>query len=129
QLLPGLQVNVDGTIYYQGRQVSGVRVNNKDFFAQDLTLATRNLDASLVDVVQVINDKGDSKREILDDSDLPIVINLKTKREFVKADFGKFYGSGGSRDRYEARSEERRVGTAGSGGRARRDDSEQGCLC
>src|SRR5690606_24294965 len=102
QLLPGLQVNVDGTIYYQGRQVSGVRVNNKDFFAQDLTLATRNLDASLVDVVQVINDKGDSKREILDDSDLPIVINLKTKREFVKADFGKFYGSGGSRDRYEA---------------------------
>jgi len=102
QLLPGLQVNVDGTIYYQGRQVSAVRVNNKDFFAQDLTLATRNLDASLVDVVQVIKDKGDSKREILDDTDLPIVINLKTKREFVKADFGKFYGSGGTRDRYEA---------------------------
>jgi len=102
QLLPGLQVNVDGTIYYQGRQVSSVRVNNKDFFAQDLTLATRNLDASLVDVVQVIKDKGDSKREILDDSELPIVINLKTKKEFVKADFGKFYGSGGTRDRYES---------------------------
>ncbi len=102
QLLPGLQVNVDGTIYYQGRQVSAVRVNNKDFFAQDLILATRNLDASLVDVVQVIKDKGDSKREILDDSELPIVINLKTKKEFVKADFGKFYGSGGTRDRYES---------------------------
>ncbi|MFC7523024.1 carboxypeptidase-like regulatory domain-containing protein [Parapedobacter sp. GCM10030251] len=102
QLLPGLQVNVDGTIYYQGRQVSAVRVNNKDFFAQDLTLATRNLDASLIDLVQVIKDKGDSKREILDDSELPIVINLKTKKEFVKADFGKFYGSGGTRDRYES---------------------------
>lgn len=102
QLLPGLQVNVDGTIYYQGRQVSAVRVNNKDFFAQDLTLATRNLDASLIDIVQVIKDKGDSKREILDDSELPIVINLKTKKEFVKADFGKFYGSGGTRDRYES---------------------------
>lgn len=102
QLLPGLQVNVDGTIYYQGRQVSTVRVNNKDFFAQDLTLATRNLDASLIDVVQVIKDKGDSKREILDDTDLPIVINLKTKKDFVKADFGKFYGSGGTRDRYES---------------------------
>lgn len=102
QLLPGLQVNVDGTIYYQGRQVSAVRVNNKDFFAQDLTLATRNLDASLIDLVQVIKVKGDSKREILDDSELPIVINLKTKKEFVKADFGKFYGSGGTRDRYES---------------------------
>lgn len=102
QLLPGLQVNVDGTIYYQGRQVSAVRVNNKDFFAQDLTLATRNLDASLVDVVQVIKDRGDSKREVLDDTELPIVLNLKTKKEFVRADFGKFYGSGGTRDRYEA---------------------------
>lgn len=102
QLLPGLQVNVDGTIYYQGRQVSGIRVNNKDFFAQDLTMATRNLDASLIDVVQVIKDKGESKREILDDSELPIVINLKTKRDFVQADFGKFYGSGGTSDRYES---------------------------
>lgn len=102
QLLPGLQVNVDGTIYYQGRQVSGIRVNNKDFFAHDLTVATRNLDASLIDVVQVIKDKGESKREILDDTDLPIVINLKTKKNFVKADFGKFYGSGGTRERYES---------------------------
>ncbi len=102
QLLPGLQVNVDGSIYYQGRPVSGVRVNNKDFFSQDLTIATRNLDASLIDAVQVVKDKGDSKREILDDTELPIILNLKTKKEFVKADFGKFYGSGGTRDRYES---------------------------
>lgn len=102
QLLPGLQVNVDGTIYYQGKQVSGVRVNNKDFFTQDLTIATRNLDAALIDAVQVVKDKGDSKREILDDTDLPIILNLKTKKEFVKADFGKFYASGGTRDRYES---------------------------
>lgn len=102
KLLPGLQVNVDGTIIYEGREVSGIRVNNKDFFIQDLTMATRNLDASLVDVVQVIKDKGESKREILDDTNLPIVINLKTKKEFLKANFGKFYGSGGTRDRYES---------------------------
>lgn len=102
QLLPGLQVNVDGSIYYQGKAVSGVRVNNKDFFSHDLTIATRNLDASLIDAVQVVKDKGDSKREILDDTDLPIILNLKTKKDFVKADFGKFYASGGTRDRYES---------------------------
>ncbi len=102
QLLPGLQVNTDGTIYYQGKQVTTIRINNKDFFAHDLTMGTRNLDASLIDVVQVIRDKGESKREILDDSELPIVINLKTKKNFVKADFGKFYGSGGTHDRYES---------------------------
>lgn len=101
-LLPGLQVNSDGTIYYQGRQVQSVRVNNKDFFAQDLKIATRNLDASLIDVVQVIKDKGESKREILDDSQLPIVLNLKMKKEFLKANFGKLYGGAATRDRYEA---------------------------
>ena len=90
RLLPGLQVNVDGSIFYQGKQVQGIRVNNRDFFAQDLTIATRNLDASLIDIVQVIKDKGESKREILDDSDLPIVLNLKMKREFLKADFGRY---------------------------------------
>lgn len=101
-LLPGLQVNADGSIYYQGKQVSGVRVNNKDFFAHDLTIATRNLDASLIDIVQVIKDKGESKREVLDDSELPIVLNLKMKKEFLKANFGKFYGSAATRDRYES---------------------------
>lgn len=102
KLLPGLQVNVDGSIFYQGREVSGVRVNNKDFFAQDLKIATRNLDAALIDVVQVIKDKGESKREITDESELPIVINLKMKKEFLKADFGKFYGGAATRDRYES---------------------------
>lgn len=101
-LLPGLQVNADGSIYYQGKQVSGVRVNNKDFFAHDLTIATRNLDASLIDIVQVIKDKGESKREVADDSELPIVLNLKMKKEFLKANFGKFYGGAATRDRYES---------------------------
>jgi hypothetical protein len=102
QLLPGLQVNADGTIFYEGREVSGVRVNGKDFFIEDITIATKNLDASLIDIVQVIKDRGDSKLEIMDDTDLPIILNLKTKKDFVRADFGKFYGSGGTRDRYEA---------------------------
>lgn len=56
--LPGLQVNMDGTIYYQGKEVSQVKVNGKDFFASDLRIATRNLDASLVKTVQVYRDRG-----------------------------------------------------------------------
>lgn len=101
-ILPGLQVNADGSIIYQGREVTGIRVNNKDFFAQDLKIATKNLDASLIDIVQVIKDKGESKREIIDDSELPIVLNLKMKKEFLKANFGKFYGGAATRDRYES---------------------------
>lgn len=99
--LPGLQVNLDGSIYYQGKEVTKVLVNNKEFFAQDLKIATRNLDASMVDVVQVFRDKGDSKMKVEDESTLPITINLKFKKELARAEFGKFYGSGGTQDRYE----------------------------
>ncbi|WP_036601949.1 carboxypeptidase-like regulatory domain-containing protein [Olivibacter sitiensis] len=102
QQLPGLQVNLDGTIYYEGKEVSSVKVNGKEFFAQDLRIATRNLDADMVQTVQVYRDKGDSKRPVDNENDLPISINLKFKRALVRTDFGKAYASGGSRDRYEA---------------------------
>lgn len=100
--LPGLQVNMDGTIYYQGKEVSSVKVNGKDFFASDLKIATRNLDASLIKTVQVYRDRGESKEIVENEEDLPVTINLKFKKDFLRADFGKMYASGGTRGRYEA---------------------------
>ncbi|WP_437921245.1 carboxypeptidase regulatory-like domain-containing protein [Sphingobacterium sp. LRF_L2] len=100
--LPGLQVNMDGTIYYQGKEVSSVKVNGKDFFASDLKIATRNLDASLVKTVQVYRDKGESKQIVEDEEELPVTINLKFKKDFLSTDFGKLYASAGTRNRYEA---------------------------
>lgn len=100
--LPGLQINMDGTIYYQGKEVSQVKVNGKDFFASDLRIATRNLDASLIKTVQVYRDKGESKKIVEDEEKSPITINLKFKKDFLRASFGKLYGSAGTRDRYEA---------------------------
>lgn len=100
--LPGLQVNMDGTIYYQGKEVSQVKVNGKDFFTTDTRIATRNLDANLIKTVQVYREKGQSKRNIDDEENLPVTINLKFKNDLLRADFGKAYASGGSRERYEA---------------------------
>lgn len=100
--LPGLQINMDGTIYYEGKEVSQVKVNGKDFFSSDLRIATRNLDASLIKTVQVYRDKGESKKIVEDEEKLPITINLKFKKDFLKASFGKLYGSAGTRGRYEA---------------------------
>jgi len=100
--LPGLQVNMDGTIYYQGKEVSKIKVNDKDFFVSDTRIATRNLDASLIKTIQVYRDKGESKINVEDEDKLPITINLKVKKEFLRASFGKAYGSAGTRERYEA---------------------------
>ncbi len=100
--LPGLQVNIDGTIYYEGKEVSDIKVDGKDFFSSDTRIATRNLDANLVKSVQVYRDKGESKKTVDDEENLPITINLKFKNEFLRTDFGKAYASGGSRERYES---------------------------
>ncbi|MDB5087041.1 MAG: outer rane beta-barrel protein [Mucilaginibacter sp.] len=57
--LPGVDVDANGNITAQGKQVSKVRVNGKDFFNGDVQAATRNIPADIVENVQMIDDYGD----------------------------------------------------------------------
>lgn len=57
--LPGVDVDKDGNVTAQGKSVTKVRVNGKDFFGGDLKTATRNLPADVVENIQIIDDYGD----------------------------------------------------------------------
>jgi len=57
--LPGVDVDANGNITAQGKQVTKMRVNGKDFFNGDVQAVTRNLPADIVDKVQLIDDYGD----------------------------------------------------------------------
>ncbi|HEX3384195.1 MAG TPA: outer membrane beta-barrel protein, partial [Mucilaginibacter sp.] len=57
--LPGVDVDANGNITAQGKAVTKMRVNGKDFFGGDVQAVTRNLPADIVDNVQVIDDYGD----------------------------------------------------------------------
>ncbi len=57
--LPGVDVDINGNVTAQGKQVTKVRVNGKDFFGGDVKTATRNLPADVVESVQMIDDYGD----------------------------------------------------------------------
>ncbi|TFF40317.1 hypothetical protein E2R66_03445 [Mucilaginibacter psychrotolerans] len=57
--IPGIDVAKDGTVTAQGKQVTKVRVNGKDFFGGDVLSATRNLPADVIDNVQIVDDYGD----------------------------------------------------------------------
>jgi len=57
--LPGVDVDANGNITAQGKQVTKVRVNGKDFFNGDVQAATRNIPADIVENVQMIDDYGD----------------------------------------------------------------------
>ncbi|MDB5007992.1 MAG: hypothetical protein JWP45_2385 [Mucilaginibacter sp.] len=57
--IPGADVDASGNITFQGKSVTKVRVNGKDFFGGDLKTATQNLPADAVQSVQMVNDYGD----------------------------------------------------------------------
>ncbi|MDT3403456.1 outer membrane beta-barrel protein [Mucilaginibacter terrae] len=57
--IPGVDVDAQGNVSAQGKQVTKVRINGKDFFGGDVQTATKNLPADLVDSYQIVDDYGD----------------------------------------------------------------------
>lgn len=57
--LPGVDVDINGNVSTQGKQVTKVRINGKDFMGGDVQSALKNLPADVVDNIQMIDDYGD----------------------------------------------------------------------
>jgi hypothetical protein len=88
--LPGVQVDANGNIKAQGKEVKKVLVDGKQFFGSDPKAATQNLPAEAITKVQVYNDKSEqSKITGVDDGKKEKAINLELKEEFKKGGFGK----------------------------------------
>jgi len=100
--LPGVEVDMDGTITYNGKKVSKLMVNGKRFFANDPRIASKNLDAALISKVQVYDDREDDPDHLIPDSKVDKIINLKLKAAIKRSTFGKLHGGSGSRDRWDA---------------------------
>ncbi|WP_207425833.1 outer membrane beta-barrel protein [Pedobacter sp. SYSU D00535] len=99
--LPGLQVDLDGTITVNGRKVNKITIDGKDFFASDLTIASKNINVELIDKIQVVDDREDDPDKLKDASQVDKIINLRMKKAIKKSAFGKIYGGGGSAGRFE----------------------------
>ncbi len=100
--LPGLSVNNKGEITAQGQKVEKVLVDGDEFFGDDPTLATRNLQALAVKEVQVFDKKSDQATFTgVDDGQSQKTINLKLKDEFKRGYFGKVKLGGGLPNRWE----------------------------
>jgi hypothetical protein len=101
RLLPGVQVDNDGTINVNGKVVNKLLIDGKRFFGSDPKVATKNLDAELVDNIQVYDDRDEDPDHKLSDMEVGKIINLKLKKKIKKSTLGKIYGGVGTRDRYE----------------------------
>jgi hypothetical protein len=97
--LPGIQVDKDGKITAQGKQVQKVLVDGDEFFSDDPTIATRNLRADAVDKVQLLYKQSDQAAFTgIDDGEKTRTLNLKLKDNAKHGYFGKL--SAGALDKY-----------------------------
>jgi hypothetical protein len=100
--LPGVQIDADGTIYMNGRPVKKLLIDGKRYFGDDPKIASRNLDAEIIDKVQIYDDRDDDLNQQLSSSQLNKIINLKLKKKYKKSLFGKVYAGAGTESTYEA---------------------------
>ena len=99
--LPGIEVDKNGNITAQGKAVTRVKVNGKDFFGGDPKAATRELSADMIDKVQIIDDYGDMANiSGIKDGEPEKVLNLQLKKDKNKGVFARGTAGYGTNDRY-----------------------------
>ena len=95
--MPGMEVDKAGGITVNGKKVTKVFVNGKEFFTGDPVMATKNLPADAVDKIQVYDRKSDQAMFTgIDDGSEETAINLKLKKDRNKSTFGKLNGGAGT---------------------------------
>jgi hypothetical protein len=100
--MPGVEIDSEGKITVNGKEIKKVMVDGKEFFSDDPKVASKNLPSNMVDKVQVLDRLSDMARMTgFDDVDEETIINLTVKPGMKEGWFGNAFAGYGSRDRYE----------------------------
>jgi hypothetical protein len=100
--LPGAMLDENGNLTFDGKRVNRILVDGKRFFGDNIEMATKNLPRSIIDKVQVTDDKDEiALRNDGDLSNIGKVVNLTLKKHVKKKWFGKLEGGTGTEGRYQ----------------------------
>ncbi len=100
--LPGVEVDDEGKITVNGKEVNKILVNGKPFFGNDPTITTKNLTKDIIEKIQVVDTKTKAEAftgEVGDSENK--TINLTIKEENNKGVFGRVSAGAGTDERYE----------------------------
>ena len=99
--LPGAEVDENGKITINGKEVKKIMVDGKEFFANNPQMAMKNLPVSIIDQVRAYDKKSDMARLTgVDDGEEETVLDLSVKKGMNKGWFGNLDLSGGTEKRY-----------------------------
>lgn len=100
--LPGVEINDDGQIEVEGKVVTKVMVEGKDFFDGDSKLATENIPANAIDKVQVLKNFAEvGQLSSVSNNQDNVAINIKLKEGKKNFWFGNITAGGGASNQNE----------------------------
>jgi hypothetical protein len=100
-----VEVDKDGNIIMNGKKVSKIMLDGKEFFGGDPRIALKNLPKDIIDKIQVMDNKSREARfNKTTTGNEDFAINLTLKKEIRRGWFGKASAGYGTDNRYEAAS-------------------------
>ena len=102
--LPGAQIDDNGKITINGKEVKKIKVDGKEFMLGDTETALKNLPTSIIDRVKSYDEKSDlAKMTGVDDGEEETVLDFNIKRGMNKGFMTNIDLAIGNKDRYAER--------------------------
>ena len=99
--LPGVEINDDGEIEVEGKAVTKIMVEGKDFFDGDSKIASKNIPSNAVDKVQILKNYSEvGQLSSVQNNQDNIAINIKLKKGKDKFWFGDILAGSGESPNY-----------------------------
>ena len=99
--LPGIVQDENGGYTFNGKSISQILVDGKEFFGNNRNMVLQNIPAEIVDKVKAYDRKSDMARITgIDDGNERTVLDLAIKKDKKKGFFGRADGGYGTHDRY-----------------------------
>ncbi len=102
--LPGAEVDENGKITINGKEIKKIMIDGKEFFANDPNIAMKNLPVNIIDKVRAYDKQSDLARATgIDDGEEETVLDLSVKPGMNKGWFGNADLAAGTEDRYSGK--------------------------
>ena len=99
--IPGAEIDDDGNVKINGKEVKKIMVDGKEFFGGDVKTGLKNLPVHMIDKLRTYDKKSDLARITgIDDGEEETVLDLKVKKGMNQGWIGNASVAGGTEDRY-----------------------------
>lgn len=98
--LPGIEIDIDGTIYYNGREIKKIRLDGHEFFSDNYRIASKAIDVDMIEEIKVHDDRDEDPDNDVPSYEADKIIDIRLKKAFRNNPFGKAFASGGNKSRF-----------------------------